>query len=124
MIDWHEPLPDECPPKDAFTPNENKFYRLVKTNPPTSSDFHSHRYTQKNKPFPGLSECIVRSVSIWSDPSKCVELKKLPTHKNKFIAELVLKPSDGLVAKTLTDIKHYSWWRSKATNVSEFNILP
>jgi hypothetical protein len=36
---WYEELPEECPPLEAFSPNEVELYRLAKSNPPTEADF-------------------------------------------------------------------------------------
>jgi len=110
MYSWFEELPEQCPPKES-NPPEGKFFRLIHGEIPASEDFFSKRFENPEMEFPNIPECIARAVSTFDDVKECLKLKKLPRHKNKFVAELSLTPADGLVLKTFSK-NHYSWWRS------------
>lgn len=115
---WKETLPEDCPPADAKSPNNESFYRLVTQAPPLESDFYSNR-----KLFPlmrfNTSECVARSVSIFNCIKSCRQIRKLPAHKNKLVAKLTLPVEAGLIKKSGRP-KHYSWWIRKDFNPIEF----
>lgn len=109
---WAEPLPSDCPPKDAISPNNDSFYRLVNSFPPNDEDFHSHRKLYPNKPF-HANECVARSCSVFSSLQDCNKIRKLPRHKEKRIVKLILTPKSGLIMQRGRNKYHYSWWRTK-----------
>lgn len=121
-MEWVEELPKNCPPEEAASPNRKKFYRLCKNRPPKNTDFLSQRTENPTRTFAGISECILRSVSIWESKQKCLEQKKFPTQKDKLLAEFELKVDDGLILSTFKD-SHYSWWRSKSFNPKKTLII-
>ena len=121
-INWTEILPDNCPPNDAVQPNNNEFYRLVNTNPPSFDDFLSSRQVWPNKYF-SKSECVVRSISIFSRIENIYRIKKMLTHKDKFIAKIVLQNKDGVIKQTCADHDHYSWWRTREFNLNQCELL-
>jgi len=110
-MNWYEELPDNCPPNDAFEPDGKEFFRLCIENPATSSDFYSQKKENANRTFAGISECILRAVSLWDDENKCLKQKKYPTQKNKVLGKIELNKGDGLIKNTFK-ANHYSWWRS------------
>jgi len=110
-MNWHEQIPEQCPPKDSIDPNGEEYYRLCKSNPAVSSDFCSQKKENPDRKFAGIPECILFSVSIWSDKSKCLEQKKYPTQKNKKLGKFVLNKEDGKIKNTFKP-NHFSWWRS------------
>ncbi len=114
-MDWIEELPDNCPPKSAEKPN-GEFFRLVENNPADKDDFASHRAVWPKKKF-NVSECIARSLSIFSDVSGAEKIKKLPRHKSKSIVKFVLKKDMGLIEQTGRDKFHHSWWRNNETDI-------
>ena len=118
---WKEPLPEDCPPVDATSPNNELYFRLVTQDPPLESDFYSNR-----KLFPLLhfntSECVARSISIFKCIKSCGQIRKLPAHKNKLIAKLTLSAEAGLIKKSGRP-KHYSWWIRKDFNPIEFSEI-
>ncbi len=123
-MNWTEELIDKCPPDSAFDPDGMTFYRLAKTNPVTESDFHSQRKLNPNTNFPDVCECIARSLSIWDDIDKCLNILKLPRHKNKapLVMKLNLVSGDGLVLQTFKE-NHYSWWRTTNYDVVSTPII-
>lgn len=110
-MNWHEELPANCPPNDGELPNGRIFYRLCKGNPAESEDFFSQKKENPTRKFAGVSECILRSVSIWNNKNKCLDLKKFKTQKEKVLGTFTLNNDDGLICKTFGQ-NHYSWWRS------------
>lgn len=121
---WTEKLPDKCPPEEAFDPDGLTFYRFAITNPPTENDFQSQRQLNPFTNYPNISECTVRSLSIWDDLEKCLNLLKLPRHKNKpkIVMQLNLVTGDGLVLQTFKP-NHFSWWRSINYDVNSTTII-
>jgi len=117
MTKWFEELPDKCPPDNAFNPEGYTFYRLTTGDTPTEQDFFSQRANCPDCNFRNVSECIARSLSVWDDVEKCLNLLKLPRHKNKKLITLPLKSTDGLVLQTFKQ-NHHSWWRSSSFDVA------
>ncbi|MBV6646857.1 MAG: hypothetical protein KI790_15475 [Cyclobacteriaceae bacterium] len=114
-MNWHEELPNNCPPSDSESPEGRTFYRLCSNNPAQSEDFISQKEEKPNRTFAGISTCTLRAVSIWNDREKCLNLKKLKTQRNKSIGEFILNNEDGLIKQTFK-AGHYSWWRSDQFN--------
>lgn len=124
MNNWTEELPNKCPPDNAFDPNRMTFFRLAKTNPVTEDDFLSKRATSPTIVFPNVNECIARSLSVWNNFEKCINILKLPIHKNKrqIVMQLNLQTGDGLVLKTFKP-NHYSWWRTTNYDITLTPII-
>jgi hypothetical protein len=118
---WKEHLPDNCPPSDARTPNNEIFFRLVTQSPPLENDFYSNRQLFPLKQF-NASECVARSVSIFNCINTCKQIRKLPTHKNKFVARLRLSENAGVIKKSGRP-KHYSWWIKNNFNAVAFSEI-
>lgn len=121
MQQWSEQLPDQCPPDNAFNPDGLVFYRLSVTAQPTANDFKSQRAICQTCKF-DVSECIARSISVWNDIDKCLNLLKLPRHKGKTAIKLELTSNDGLVLQTFKP-NHYSWWRTKTFDIAAVSII-
>jgi hypothetical protein len=115
-MDWYEPLPDNCPPEDAYEPQNEKFYRLGKP-PIDDNSVISIEAEGRRGNFKNVGDCIARAVSIWGRIENCKKVLMLPSHRDKIVLELTLLPKDGQVKQTMRD-PHYSWWRS-----NEFDIL-
>lgn len=120
---WFEDLPEQCPPDDAEVCN-GIYYRIANGNPATSADFFSQRKMQPDKIFKGegIDDCIVKSVSLFSDKNEAMKRMKLPKFKRAVIAEVKLGTNDGMIKKTF-EYAHFSWWRSKKFNVSQAKIV-
>jgi hypothetical protein len=113
---WIEDLPKNCPPNDAFSPEELPLYRLIRSFPPTMEDFRPN-------PHCNISECINKSVSLFSRIENALELKKLPRHKDKLIARVILLNKDGLIKHTFSNPSHYSWWITRDFNPEQSEII-
>lgn len=120
MIEWHEELPDQCPPEEAFNPNGMTVYRFCSTETPSESDFISQRMLFPGKVFNGITECTAKSLSVINDLEACKNKLKLPRIKKRFnsILEVNLTNGDGLILKTFNDPNHFSWWRSKSFSIN------
>jgi hypothetical protein len=123
MIEWFEDLPEQCPPKEAFIPNEMTVYRFSFTGVPENIDFISHRMLSPDRIFSGVDECIARSLSVFDKIEACQNRLKLPRNRKRFsaILEVNLEENDGLIMKTFKDPNHYSWWRSNSFNFEKAN---
>jgi hypothetical protein len=116
MANWFEELPEKCPPENAFDPDGRVFYRLSATQQPTEEDFKSQRANCPTCKFKDVSECIARSISVWDDFEKCLNLLKLPRHKGKAAMKIEMTSGDGLVLQTFKP-NHYSWWRTQTFEI-------
>ena len=122
MFEWFEELPEMCPPDNAFNPEGYTFYRLTNGENPTEEDFLSQRALCPTCKYNNVTECISRSLSVWDNVEKCLNLLKLPRHKNKRVLALALKSTDGLVLQTFK-ANHHSWWRSKSFDIASVSTL-
>lgn len=123
-MDWYEELPEQCPEKEAFNPDNEVFYRVIDGDRPELTDFISHRLLYgEGRVFPGMPECRARSVSLFKDLSDIQKRTlKTPKFKNKKVVKVLLKKKDGVIAKT-SKLSHYSWWRSKDFNLDNVTIV-
>lgn len=121
-MNWSETLPEQCPPDNAFSPDGLVFYRLCETSPPTNEDFKSQRALCPTCEYKNVSECIARSLSVWDNIDKCLNLLKLPRHKGKSAMKLELTNNDGLVLQTFKP-NHYSWWKTQSFDIASATIL-
>lgn len=120
---WFEELPDQCPPDDAVE-CKGLYYRIANGDPVTSEDFFSQRKMYPDKAFKGegIDECVIKSVSLFSEKSEVMKRMKLPKFKKATIVKIQLTAKDGVMKKTF-GFAHYSWWRSKYFNVSQAIIV-
>ena len=120
---WFEELPEQCPPEDANECN-GTYYRIANGNPATSADFFSQKRLQPDKIFTGegIDDCIVKSISLFSDRKEIEKRMKLPKFRKGVIAEIRLEPKDGMIKKTFGNA-HYSWWRTNEFEVSQAKVL-
>lgn len=116
---WSEKLPINCPPNEAFEPNNLVFFRLVETYPPSEIDFYSAKKRSPNRKY--IDECTLRSCSIFLTYAACDKARKAYSKlRNMTIVQIVLPPESGVVQQTFSDPNHYSWWISKGFNPIAF----
>jgi len=122
--EWNDELPKECPPKDAISPEGINLYRLSDDEKLIDSEFRSQRTMNPTKFFPGISECIARSLSTWDNKESCLKILKLPRFKGKtkYLVEIPLEEKDGLIKQTFKK-SHYSWWRSTSFSIASCNVI-
>jgi hypothetical protein len=106
---FREELPDNCPPEDAFEPENLIVYRMVETIPPTERDFYSHAIIYPDRKYKyKVSDCELRSVSVFAKINECKLPIKIPANRGRKIVRLILNVSSGKVRQGTTS--HYSWW--------------
>lgn len=109
---WAKAVPEGCPQSEPITDTEtNVLFHLVATDPPTEEDFQSQRELHPDRHFQGVTECVARSLSNWTDFSKCNDLRKIGRHKKKLVGRIQLAPNSGAIS-TRPD-GHVSWWPCK-----------
>jgi len=112
--EWAEPLPDDCPPPEAWEPDNGVYYRLV-DDPPTARNFVSDRVLRPQRRLKFVGECIARGLSIHDDADDCRQLMvTFPALREKQVAKVTLPPACGLVLQTTTTRSHHSWWLKAA----------
>lgn len=108
--EWAEPLPKNCPPLEAWVPDNEVYYRLV-DNPPTARNFVSNRVLQPRRHLKGVSECEARGLSVYDDIDGCHELMDtFPALRKKQVAKVTLPPGCGKVLQTMQNPSHHTWW--------------
>jgi hypothetical protein len=107
--EWAELLPDDCPPPEAWEPDNNAYFRLIDGYPPTPKDFFSPRKLKPNRNFGSVSECQTHGLSIFNDIDACRDVAKLPGLRHKEVAKVTLPPECGVVLQTGKPA-HHSWW--------------
>ena len=123
---WLEDLPDCCPPENAFSPQGEIFFRLTHSSSFMLDDFYSQRHLHPDKNFPGIPECIARSISLCGDIKTAMDLKKLPRFKKTKVLQLKLNKDSGVCMRTLSSQykNHYSWWVKRDFNKSlEWDVI-
>ena len=120
---WFEELPEQCPPEDAIE-CRGIYYRIANGTPATSEDFFSQRKLQPDKIFKGegIDDCILKSISLFSDRNEIAKRMKKPKFKKAVKNEVKLKTKDGMMKKTF-GFAHYSWWRTNDFDVSQAKVL-
>lgn len=107
---FREELPPDCPPADAIEIVEDiTVFRLVQTAPATDEDFRSLRDLKPKKPFPDLSECQLKGLSVHKDKSDSRNLLKLPNLRNRLIYKVTLRTGAGKIKQT-NKPSHHTWW--------------
>jgi hypothetical protein len=103
---WAEPLPIGCPPARASNTDGERLYRLVKSDPPTTEDFQSHR--QLGYPSGNACECTARAISLWASLERSQKMRLLSRFKTHKIARMTL--SRGAGALLPGRHSHLAWW--------------
>lgn len=118
-MNYREPLPDGCPPQEADDITaERTVFRLVRTTPVTSQDFHSQRAEKPGRQFPGIAECHARGLSVFADRRDAKERAlKLPKFRGYFVCRVALQPVAGRIQQTFQP-SHHTWWP-----LADFEIL-
>lgn len=76
---WPIDFPEDVPDKDKVIPANGKVYRLVRSCPPTESDFQSHRKENPDYKYLKKEEAKSHGVSLWSKLSELQKkVKKYP----------------------------------------------
>ena len=106
---FREPLPEGCPPTEAEEIAQVRVvFRLVRTDPPTDSDFSSQRAEKPNNQF-NIPECRARGLSVFSEVKEAEKKLKRRTLKGLMICQLKLDKGAGYMLRTGRR-SHFTWW--------------
>lgn len=116
-MSYREPLPADCPPKEAEEITElRNVFRLTKTDPATLDDFWSQRAENPEVVFQ-VPECQARGLSVFADRGDSEKARKLPKLRGRFICRVRLEAGAGRIQQTGKP-SHHTWWP-----LAEFDIL-
>lgn len=116
-MNWTEELPRGCPPSKAETAApEQVFYRMTRNDPPIEEDFYSQAKAQTRRAMSrDVDECIKRGVSLFDDLDTITNKLHLP-RTGKYVVELTLNPSDGVVLEGSNH--HWTWWKTDSFSIN------
>lgn len=107
---YGDDYPNQCPPEDAFSPNDISLYRICRSD--SSEDINSDDFVpvwdNKNRKFPPNRECGARAISFNEDLSSLSSLRENHPNIGKRIVRVRLNESCGLLLKTSKS--HYNLW--------------
>ena len=117
-MNYREPLPEGCPPDTSKEITSSKtVFRLVRTRPPTESDFQSQRAEHPDRDFGGITECQARGLSVFAERDDSQWALKLPNLRGRLICRVDLDTGAGRIQKT-SRRSHHTWWP-----LADFDIL-
>ena len=99
--DW----PSDCPPADAEDARGD-IYRLVKTNPPASSDLQTHHERNTRPRDPACLRC---GLSVFRSRADVEHQSRIYPKLGKIIAKGTLQPEHGKTKPTGRPT-HTTWW--------------
>ena len=108
-MQYHEPLPEGCPPDSAEEIISPRIvYRLVRKSPPKDKDFRSQRAENPTARF-NVSECMARGLSVFANRRDAEKWTKRGNLRGWAVFQVVLAEGAGRIKKTGRD-SHYTWW--------------
>ena len=118
-MSFREELPSGCPPETAEEITERReFFRLVRYNPPSDSDFQSQRAEKPDGIF-HVCECLARGISVSTDLSSLKDQAlKLPNLRGRLVCRVTLDAGAGWIQQTGRNPWHHTWWP-----LSSFDVL-
>ena len=121
---WACNMPAGCPPEDVLVPNEHPFFRLaIQADTCSDNDFKSYAESNPQKDW-GERLPLAVGLSLIDNEVKARKNLKLPMFRQfKGIIALILNPTDGVVKQTGVHRSHYTWWRTKAFQMSNLTML-
>ena len=90
---------------------------VVRTSPPTDSDFRSQRAEKPSGRFPGVTECQARGLSVFALRKDAERALRLPNLRGCLLCRVQLEAGAGHIQQTGRP-SHHTWWP-----LAEFNIL-
>lgn len=107
---FREPLPVDCPPTESVEITEPLVvYRIVRHDPPVDADFRSQRAMFPDRPFPNVSECQARGLSVHDDIRESQLLLNLRNFRGCTICPVNLDRGAGYIQRTGRR-SHFTWW--------------
>ena len=122
--EWTCEMPEGCPPDAIQVPFQHPFFRLAqKSDSYSAQDFLSYAEMYPNRPWGSMLPMAV-GLSLIDNEAKARKNLKLPMFRNYHgIISLELNPQDGVVKQTGVHRSHYTWWRTKAFQISNIKML-
>ena len=107
---FRESLPADCPPAEAVEITEPLVvYRIVRHEPPADADFRSQRALFPDRPFPNVSECQARGLSVHDDIRETQQLLNLRNFRGCTVCQVNLDHGAGYIQRTGRR-SHFTWW--------------
>ena len=112
---WPHEYPEDCPPAEA-PPADGMYYRIVKNDPPESSDFvpvYWGNQAQAKKAIKNgeRTVCQTMGLSVYADIDYAIECARIFRKIGKSIARVTLGPSAGRAMETKGLPSHHTWWK-------------
>ncbi len=112
-MEYPEDWPDGCPPDDTEK-GKGEIYRLVKSKPPTETDFLSHHETGK---MPKRDPCLRCGLSVFRNQEDAEHQYQAYPKLGKFVSKGTLKAEHGVTKLTSgRQPSHTTWWPYKGVN--------
>ena len=116
-MEFHDDLPNSCPPSDCSCDDLDGVYRLLKGQEPIDDDWLSHMQLGKVCPTT-VDPCRWASLSLQGSKVAVKKLQKLPNFRSAtHAAKLDIPGSAGVF---LTSRNHHDFWQVKAANMNDF----
>ena len=110
---WSEELPENCPPKEAYIPQGEGYYRLVSGSPPNEQDFHSPFKLNPNR-FKN-PKCNDMALSVFNNLDACLAIKSLSKYfREHRPIKMKLEEACGVIMSTENQPYHFDWWMYSA----------
>ena len=115
---WPADFPEDCPPEQAL-PADGTYYRIVKTDPPESSDFVSMYHQDRNRAEDAIRRgrrtlCETMGLSFFADIGQAVQCAGRYRRMGKKIETVTLTPNAGKALETPSEFpSHHTWWREE-----------
>ena len=122
--EWTCEMPAGCPPEDILVPSNHLFYRLAShANTYLEDDFKSYAEANPQRDW-GERLPLAVGLSLIDKEAKARKNLKLPMFRHFMgIIALTLNPADGVVKQSGVHLSHYTWWRTKAFQMSNLTML-
>ena len=125
MVSWNWPadFPEDCPPEQAV-PANGTYYRIVRNDPPESSDFVSVYHLDRIRASRVIrsgrrTQCETMGLSIYADMNDAVANARRFKNIGDKIARITLRAESGKTLKTDGGYpSHYTWWKEESFEAS------
>lgn len=124
---WADVLPENCPPEEVCTADNDVFYRFTKSEDYIApEDWYNHLTLFPNREFSGDRRVMAAGLSLWNTEERLLKEGKLPIFKKlncKGLAKISLIPEDGVILQTTKEIHHHTWWRTTMCNLAKAELV-
>ena len=124
--DWADEMPENCPPEDICTSDNDTFYRYTANEGAIDArDWLNHINRYPNIRFEGEKKILAAGLSLQDDLENARRDLKLPFIKKKYkgLAAITLLAEDGVLKQTTNNIHHYTWWRTNSCNLTKAAVV-